>query len=172
MLWWQRAALAVISGDTLRAGLITTNSIIQKQNRSVVEDMMALGANVIWTIPDHPWVDDVYAAAVRVAMTVIATGDVGARRITVDGAGNVISTVTTHRLNSDLSAGIDLMRAVAEPLLASRDIATVGFKLYGDGFILDRAEADRLRAIDAAYGEVIRPFLMVETSRPARVMCS
>src|SRR5687768_17918030 len=35
MLWWHRAAQAVASGRTLAAGLITTNSIVQPQNRGV-----------------------------------------------------------------------------------------------------------------------------------------
>ncbi|HEU4453537.1 MAG TPA: DNA methyltransferase, partial [Longimicrobium sp.] len=38
MYWWYRAALAIASGDTVRAGLITTQSITQSQNRRVIAE--------------------------------------------------------------------------------------------------------------------------------------
>lgn len=72
MLWWHRAAEQVASGRTIRAGLITTNSITQRQNPDVIRDAREAGALVSWAIRDHPWVDEIEGAAVRVAMTVIA----------------------------------------------------------------------------------------------------
>ena len=44
MYWWYRAAEAVASGRTLRAGLITTNSITQAQNRRVIARPRPRGA--------------------------------------------------------------------------------------------------------------------------------
>ena len=72
MFWWHRAAEAVRTGHAERFGLITTNSLSQTQSRRVVAYHLAATPPLALAvaIPDHPWVDDVYAAAVRVAMTV------------------------------------------------------------------------------------------------------
>ncbi|MBK8058918.1 MAG: hypothetical protein IPK33_14080 [Gemmatimonadetes bacterium] len=44
--FWHRAASAVAGGRTLRAGLITTNSITQAKNRTVIESAAARGVGV------------------------------------------------------------------------------------------------------------------------------
>jgi hypothetical protein len=67
MFWWHRAAEAVAAGRTIRAGLITTNSITQTYNRTVVSRAMERGAEIAWAVADHPWVDEGGSAAVRVA---------------------------------------------------------------------------------------------------------
>ncbi len=51
--WWHKAAMEVASGRTFRAGLITTQSITQKQNRQVIADAETKGAKVVWAIADH-----------------------------------------------------------------------------------------------------------------------
>lgn len=63
MYWWARAAREVAAGRTIRAGLITTNSITQQRNRTVVEEETQGQAHVIWAVADHPWVDEVGTAA-------------------------------------------------------------------------------------------------------------
>ncbi len=97
LYWWHKAALAVRSGRARRFGLITTNSLRQVRQRSVIEwhisalssssplsrlknkkemisrDERDKGDNknplkLLWAIPDHPWHDE--GAAVRIAMTV------------------------------------------------------------------------------------------------------
>lgn len=70
MYWWVRTAEAVASGRTIRAGLITTNSITQLFHQPLVAQAADMGAHVAWAAPDHPWQDGSDAAAVRVAMTV------------------------------------------------------------------------------------------------------
>ncbi len=72
MYWWYRAAREVAEGRTIRAGLITTNTITQRQNRVVITEAAKHGACVTWAVADHPWVDEAGGADVRVAMTVIA----------------------------------------------------------------------------------------------------
>ena len=79
MFWWEKAALsaraynAKAGKGTRRFGLITTNSLRQTFNRRVVESHLAdpkKPLSLLFAIPDHPWVDTLYGAAVRIAMTV------------------------------------------------------------------------------------------------------
>jgi hypothetical protein len=72
MYWWNKAAELARDGKIQRFGLITTNSITQPFNRRVLEKHVD-GANAItlcFAISDHPWVDSVSGANVRIAMTV------------------------------------------------------------------------------------------------------
>lgn len=158
MYWWHRAAQLVAAGTTIRAGLITTNSIRQAINRSVVRTAQENGVSVIYAIPDHPWVDDVGAADVTVSITVLAA-DSGhaARRAEVDSQGQVVAEITAQRLNADLSAHVDVATASEAPLRANQGLAANGFLVYGRGFVLTREEAQRLIDGDPRNGHVIRP---------------
>lgn len=160
MLWWYRAAEEVIAGRTQRAGLITTNSIVQRQNRSVIEKELERGASICWAIPDHPWTDDVAGAAVRVAMTVSARGCSTATRIDVDVSAAVMRITQGAKLNADLSIGPNVAAAASESLEANRGLATVGYKLYGDGFVLNGREAKQLLDSDPANRLVVRPYMI------------
>ena len=160
MCWWDRAARLVASRQACQAGLITTNSIVQRQNRGVVQRLQNNGAHVVWAVRDHPWVDEVDGAAVRVAMTVIAGGGPQALLIGVDDEGNVIRVQKGARLNSDLTLGIDVASTAATALLANAGLATVGFKLYGDGFVLDRSEAQALIDAESRHKLAIRPLMI------------
>ncbi|HEU4648550.1 MAG TPA: DNA methyltransferase [Gemmatimonadales bacterium] len=158
LYWWARAAEAVASGRTLRAGLITTNSITQAQNRAVIAAAATKGVRVAWAIPDHPWTDEVGGADVRVAMTVLAKEPPQAVLVRVDEGGVAQRPVVVPALNDDLSAHADVATAAAEPLRANDGLAAPGFKLHGAGFILDRAEAEHLLALDPRQCELVRPF--------------
>jgi len=98
MYWWYRAAREVAGGRTIRAGMITTNTIRQKQQRGIIERAADHGARICWAIPDHPWVDETGSAAVRVSMTVIARdpgtrhADPGGRPGAGDGRGSSLTT--------------------------------------------------------------------------------
>lgn len=157
MCWWHRAVELVAQGKVIRAGLITTNSIRQKQNRGVIEDAADLGAHVVWAVADHPWVDEAGSAAVRVSMTVTASACDEVVLAHVNAGGRLIERRGT-RMNSDLTLGVDVARAGGEPLLANEGLATVGFKLYGDGFILEEEEAERLLSMEARHRLILRPF--------------
>lgn len=159
MYWWHRAAGEVASGRTLRAGLITTNSITQTYNRAVIAAAMTDGVEVIWTVPTHPWVDEAGSAAVRVAMTVLAPNRGRAILLHVDQDAEIISTVEVERLNADLTAHADVAQAVTQPLLAISGLSSRGFTLVGRGFVLDDDEATRLAASDARNADIIRPYL-------------
>ena len=159
MYWWHKCAQLVSIGVVERTGLITTNSITQASNRSVVRKAAASGAIVRWAVADHPWVDDVEGAAVRVAITVL--GKVSAEGVTlveVDDAAAVVRTLRVDRLNDDLTAHANVASAASTPLLANAGIASQGFSPQARGFLLTPAEAYRLLS-EPGYELVVRPFL-------------
>lgn len=158
MYWWVRAAEAVASGRTTRAGLITTNSITQHFHQPLVAQAADMGAHVVWAAPDHPWQDASDAAAVRVAMTVLARDAAHAARVDVDGTGTITRVVEASRLNADLTAGADVVHASSVPLRANERLSFRGFAPVGAGFILERPEAEELLRMDARHADIIRPF--------------
>ncbi|MEI2719687.1 MAG: DNA methyltransferase [Gemmatimonadales bacterium] len=159
MYWWAKAANAVARGTAVRAGLITTSSITQEQNRVLVARAASSGARVIWAIPDHPWIDEGAGADVRVAMTVMAKAQGRARRLTVDDRASLISDTTGDILNADLSFDADVATAASQVLIANRGIALRGFMPIGDGFLLEPDEAGRLLEAEDTHREIIRPYL-------------
>lgn len=158
MYWWHRAAEEVAEGRTIRAGLITTNTITQRQNRAVISDAADQGACVAWAVPDHPWVDEAGAAAVRVAMTVIARDPARAVLVRVDNDAEIRSEFTLGRMNSDLTAHADVAGAASVPLQAAAGLSSFGFMINGAGFILDTEEAEDLLAMDVRHSEIVRPY--------------
>jgi hypothetical protein len=145
MYWWAIAAAAASAGETTRFGFITTNSITQPFNRIVIETAKC---RLLFAVPDHPWVDGVDGAAVRIAMTCggIESGAVVLETILSeteipDGYGEravTVQTKTAEKLNSDLTVGIDVQNTVS--LEANRDIAIQGMNPLGLGFRLDQDE--------------------------------
>jgi hypothetical protein len=77
MYWWHHAASLVCASSARRFGFITTNSLRQTFNRRVVQAAIDSGLGLAFAIPDHPWVDSVNGAAVRIAMTVGESADEG-----------------------------------------------------------------------------------------------
>ena len=162
--WWYRAAEAVASGRTVRAGLITTNSIAQSKNRAVIEAAAEAGVRVTWAVADHVWYDGPDGAEVRVAMTVLAKDPTDARLVTVErvervrGEVPVVSEVRVPRLNADLTAAADVSGGGGVPLRANAGLAYQGYKRGGDGFVLTAAEARAYIAADPTYASVIKPY--------------
>ncbi len=158
MYWVHKATQAVASGRTIRAGLITTQSITQKQNRKVLEEAEKAGVRPVWSIADHYWNDGSDDARVRVAMTVLAKEPASATLVKVDGDANVISTLRVPRLNSDLTAHADVPAAAAVPLLANEGLCSNGYKPHGKGFLVSAEEAQRLLSLDACHADVLHPY--------------
>jgi len=158
MYWWHRASEAVATGRTVRAGLITTNTITQTQNRSVISKAVEDGAHIVWAIPDHPWVEDTGGAAVRVAMTVIGGASTNAVRVDVTDSADVIKEVHVTRLNADLSTHADVASVASVPLQANNGLSSPGYKLHGAGFILSPDETARLEARDPRNSEIIKAY--------------
>ncbi|HEY5087001.1 MAG TPA: DNA methyltransferase, partial [Gemmatimonadaceae bacterium] len=158
MYWWSRSSTYVAKRETLRAGLITTNTITQVQNRAVVDSALAAGATIVWAIPDHPWIEDAGGAAIRIAMTVVAYDLPSATLLSVDKKGNIIIELKSQHLNSDLSASADVSTAAKIGLHSNLGVASRGFQLVGAGFILNAEEATRFLANDERNSEVVRPY--------------
>lgn len=159
MYWWHRAAIEVAQGRTLRAGLITTNSITQKFNRTVVAHAMESGAGIRWAIPTHPWVDETGSAAVRVAMTVLEREPPIASLLEVGEDSRILSETEVGRLNSDLTSHADVATTATQPLLSNRGISYRGVSLVGRGFILGAEEALALRQAIPDSDRHIRQFV-------------
>jgi len=172
MFWWYRAAAIVQAGQAERFGFITTNSLKQTSNRRVLQPFLdgdAAPLQLVFAVPDHPWVEGGDGAAVRVALTVAEPRAVGiastgqllrVRSESVpegDDAAEVLFDVEQGAIQPDLSIGADLDSA--RPLLANADLTSRGVQLYGAGFILPEAEAAELLAADPAAKSVIRPYL-------------
>jgi hypothetical protein len=154
MYWWDRAAELLTRKKTplRRFGLVTTNSISQVFQRRVMERHLNAKApiSLIFAIPDHPWTKATRdSAAVRIAMTV---GQAGAR----DGvlwevlseagldtdAPDIEFVRRPGKINSDLTVGVDVTKAVA--LMANEGLSSPGVKLHGAGFIVTPQEAELL----------------------------
>lgn len=151
MFWWHHAAAQVATGHTRRMGLITTNSLTMVFNRRVVQTALNQGTYLHMAIADHPWVDSANGAAVRIAMTVLATGSGEGQALTVTNEqtgehGETLVTLApqTGIVHADLTIGANL--AKLKPLLANKGLACPGVQLSGQGFILTPTEAESMRA--------------------------
>ncbi len=160
MYWWEKATLAARVYDakkgkgTRRFGFITTNSLRQTFNRRVLEPHLndpKRPISLLFAIPDHPWVDTLFGAAVRISMTVAGFG----RRegqlsvITVEkkeireAEGRKIS-FENHRgkILGNLRIGADVPSA--KSLTANLKVATPGVIPHGEGMVVDAATARKI----------------------------
>jgi len=154
LFWWVRAAAAMKLGTSTAFGFITTNSITQAMNRRATDDALrTLGDEraILFAIPDHPWVDQESGAAVRIAMTSVGpVGRASPRLVKVtsekegtDGQVDVeLATREVSLIHADLRAGAALMSA--RPLQAGSGLCSVALVRFGDGFVLDEANAKRM----------------------------
>ncbi|GFH62890.1 MAG: DNA methyltransferase [Candidatus Desulfovibrio kirbyi] len=152
MYWWHKAAELVREGKARQFGFITTNSIAMVFNRRLVSPHLEdkkKPLHLAFAVPDHPWVDAVDGAAVRIAMTV---GAKGAKK-------GVLASVTEERetegrecfvalresegiIHADLRQGTDITGVC--PLKANAGLTGQGMKLHGSGFIVTPEEATLL----------------------------
>lgn len=151
MYWWERAAQLVREGKVRRFGLITTNSLRQTFNRRVIENHLSAESplSLILAVPDHPWVDTVNGAAVRISMTVGEAGvtDGSLRNVVSEARGDEegISVELVERMGkiyADLTIGANVASAV--PLKANDKLSNRGVVLHGAGFIVIPEEAAQL----------------------------
>ncbi|WP_118827738.1 class I SAM-dependent DNA methyltransferase [Salinibacter ruber] len=171
MYWWYKAAKAVRGklddwgDDAKRFGLISTNSIRQTFNRKVMEKQIkgSPPVNLVFAVPDHPWVASKDGSDVRISMTTGAVTDQPGTLQTVireeqskgihwdvelsERAGNVLPNLTT---------GADVTGA--EKLKANEDLSFRGMTLVGDGFSIDRKEAGKHRN-DSVERRYVKPFV-------------
>ncbi|MCP5233818.1 MAG: class I SAM-dependent DNA methyltransferase [Zoogloeaceae bacterium] len=163
MFWWHHAAQLVAEGKVQRFGLITTNSITQTFNRRVLEQHLGHGIRLAFAIADHPWVDNVNGAAVRIAMTV-GSGDIGTGRLAfvqdeIDAGGEGLSVSLDERdgqIHSDLQIGANV--AAAQPLQANKGVCFQGFVLVGEGFVVTSDVANHICSVEPDSAALIRPW--------------
>lgn len=185
MYWWNHAAKLAREKKIQRFGFVTTNSLRQKFNRRVLETHLSIttspsrgevgrdsdrvrvlpSLSLLFAIPDHPWVDASDGAAVRIAMTVAATGDhddilsqVISEKETESDGYEVELASTRGRINADLTTGADV--AGAKELVANENLSNRGFCTFGAGFIVTKEAAKglglgRIKGLDL----YIRPYL-------------
>lgn len=147
MYWWDVAARICATGACKRFGFITTNSITQPFNRSVIENSKC---TLLLAIPDHPWVDEKDGAAVRIAMTVTtsasATGvlvEVTDERPLPNAYGEIAVSLRSRRghINSALNIGANTDDA--RELRANHGLAVQGMNPLGLGFRLQANDLER-----------------------------
>ncbi|WP_018174293.1 DNA methyltransferase [Thioalkalivibrio sp. ALJ9] len=161
MYWWHIAAETVRNGKARHFGFITTNSLRQIFNRRVLEPHLndsKKPLSLAFAIPDHPWVDSVDGAAVRIAMTVGVAGEQpGTLRTVVqegdnnDEARSIQLSCRTGKLFADLAVGANVAAAI--PLSANSILSNRGMIPHGEGFIVTREQGE---ALDD--GALMRPY--------------
>ncbi|UWR58195.1 class I SAM-dependent DNA methyltransferase [Phaeobacter inhibens] len=176
MFWWEKAALMARAFNiktrvgTRRFGLITTNSLRQTFNRRVLEPHLndpKKPLSLLFAVPDHPWVDTLYGAAVRIAMTVGAAGNRAGHLLTVtseskdrdDVDGRVVSFDRQDgKIFANLQIGADVASVI--PLLANTRLSARGAFLVGKGFLGTERELKELCVeTNALEKKIVRPFL-------------
>lgn len=174
MYWWEKAALAARAYDakkgkgTRRFGLITTNSLRQAYNRRVLEphlNDLKKPLSIVYAVPDHPWVDALLGAAVRISMTVAGIG----RR---EGVLAVVATEEKERREAEgrqvtfdlfegkvlanLQIGPDVTSAKA--LAANLGLVTPGVYPHSDGMVVNRDVAERINPSDKLPNPLLRQY--------------
>lgn len=169
MFWWHHAAELVRDKKAQQFGFITTNSIHQTFNRRCLEAFLnndKKPLSLTFAIPDHPWIDTVDGAAVRIAMTVSKSGNQIGNLTTVfgeqeieQGEHQIDTKVSVGKILANLKTGVDFQSA--RSLLSNKHLSNRGVFLNGKGFILDKKEATALQAsgISEQGKEIVRPFV-------------
>ena len=166
MYWWSIAADATAKRKVKRFGLVSTNSIKQISNRSVVSPYLSrkrVPISLAFAVPDHPWLDESTTAAVRIAMTVarpeIDDGileSVTSENKRPNGLPEVGLSQRRGRINSDLTIGVDV--TIAKTLMANQNQSFMGVIPSGLGFRITLAELSRL-GYTSTLPPVVREYL-------------
>lgn len=149
--WYRRAADHLPPGG--RAGLVGTNSIAQGRGREASLDYVVEQGGVITdAVRTQKWPGE---AKVHVSIVNWVHEPAGAPQRFVLDDEPVPGGIATDLVPAALST-VD-----ARVLAGNEGVAFQGPIPVGDGFILDEAEAQRLRArSDADYTDVVRPYLV------------
>lgn len=130
--WFDKARAQIENGQAKAAGLVSTNSIRQKRNRVVLENIIqAMPIFEAW--PDEDWFD----AGTAVRVSLVCFGDVGLNTI-------LLASESAAIIHADLTASADaddtLDLTQAKPLIANKDRSFFGLCLAGP-FKIDTATA-------------------------------
>jgi hypothetical protein len=130
--WFDKARMQIENGEAKAAGLVSTNSIRQKRNRVVLENIIqAMPIFEAW--PDEDWFD----AGTAVRVSLVCFGDVRLNTTLLAGESAAV-------IHADLTASADaedmLDLTKAKPLIANKDRSFFGLCLAGP-FKIDTATA-------------------------------
>lgn len=167
MYWWWNAAQLLKDATRLRRfGFITTNSITQTFNRAITTyalEEKRKPISISYAIPDHPWVDSADGAAIRIALSVWVNGIKLGRLATVISETKTDDESTgvecafkfsSGTIHPDFRVGTNILES--KPLKANRGLASVGYQLTGQGFLLTEAHAEELLLAEPAARDRIK----------------
>jgi len=158
MHFWDEAATRLLRkpmkgnrNPLRRFGFITTNSVTQTFSRRVIERHAKVKnpLSLVYAVADHPWQKAPGKAAVRIAMTVAACGEMDGTLATVEHESGLNTdtpvvdlTERKGRINGNLKIGANL--SVVQPMIANEAISSRGVSLHGAGFIVTPQQASAL----------------------------
>ena len=146
--WFRRTQAHLADGG--RAGLVSTNTLREnKHRRASLDHLVATGGVITDAVSSQKWPGE---ARVHVSITSwVKNPPEPVGRFTLDG--HLVDGITAQ-----LRPGAD----APEPrrLTANRGRIFIGCQPSGEGFLVDDATADRLRA--AGEGEVVRRYLTTD----------
>ncbi len=170
--WWARSAMLVGIGKVRRFGLITTKTIAQPSNRSVLREHLEKDRGRLihlkFAIPNHPWHDQETTASVRIAMTVGAAGDSAGCLWTIktesrrSGTTYLDFDTRMGRINVDLTIGPQVASATA--LKSNSKICWMGVKMSGEGFKISSARRDAFEREGVPLDRMPRVFAGTDVS--------
>jgi hypothetical protein len=159
MFWWQKAAELLAGKKVGQFGLITTNSITQPFNRALISKALSDQTHPIslkFAVPNHPWVDSVDGADVRISMTVAGAGTsegvlsvVTSEQQLEDGEILVDLEVTRGVIDGALSLGVS--RSSIVKLEACEGLINRGMTLVGKGFFIGKRQSLGLPADEQSF---------------------
>ncbi|MGB5970366.1 MAG: DNA methyltransferase [Spirulinaceae cyanobacterium] len=162
MYWWNQAAFLVKKKSLQGFGLITTNSLSQTFNKRVLESHVETSGFISFALPDHPWVDSVDGAQVRVAMTGFSQKSKFLEKgylaeiILEKDESHIDFKITIGKINPDLSVGVNLSNL--QSLLSNLNLSCPGVQLSGQGFVL--SEQDLSLFSSETKSKIIRKYLI------------
>lgn len=150
MYWWERAAELMRAMKLDRFGFIATNSLRQTFNRRILEKHLTAKnpLSLVFSVPDHPWVDEKEGAAVRISMTVAERGERDGLLVRVinessSEEGSAVELAERRgKVHADLTIGANVAGAVA--LKSNNKLSNRGVVPHGKGFIISLEDAARL----------------------------
>ncbi|HFH2560747.1 TPA: class I SAM-dependent DNA methyltransferase [Pseudomonas aeruginosa] len=153
--WWHKAAQLVSTTKTRSFGFITSSTIRQVYNRRVIEPFLndeRRPVSIVFSVPDHPWVDAADGAAVRISMTSVVEGDVEGQLHSIIQEHNKGQasdedlvdqiSISEGKIHPNLTIGANITKAYK--LRANLGLCAVGFKTIGKAFQVSQEKAIEL----------------------------
>jgi Fe2+ or Zn2+ uptake regulation protein len=176
LYWWFRAAELLKVNEVRSFGLVTTKSIGQSFARALVRPYLRGKQRIsfVFAIPNHPWVDEVEGADVRISMVTMRQGKhcgnlarVACETSNVGGFLDVELEQAQGYINARLGLGEDVTDCPT--LKATKGLSSVGFQIGHQHLYLNEAQAQFLRdSGEAALVRENRSTAHITQRRPTR----